>query len=56
MIGLDGNERLMVWNLRSDFPVQVNGKSMMKSFLSIGDKLTFGTNEFVLLVEQDMGV
>jgi pSer/pThr/pTyr-binding forkhead associated (FHA) protein len=48
--GLAG-DGAVVWNLRNDFPLYVNGRRVDKAAMFPGDILTIGQNRFVLSCE-----
>jgi hypothetical protein len=48
MIGQDDDHGLILWNLRDDFPVCVNGQAVTKASLSPGDIVTIGGSEYIL--------
>ena len=47
MIGEQGNDGAVVWSLRDDFPLYVNGSRVARAELFSGDILTLGQNRFV---------
>jgi hypothetical protein len=51
MIGEGADDGAVVWNLRDDFPLYVNGRRVTKAKLFPGDILTIGQNRFVFSCE-----
>ena len=57
MIGERADDRAVVWNLREDFPIYVNGEPVSTAELVPGDILTIGQSRFVFSCEEvDMGL
>jgi hypothetical protein len=55
MIGLDGDRRLTLWNLRPDVPIRVNGQLATKVGIVNGDTLTFGKFAFIVSCDDPTG-